>query len=550
MESIRALGAILLVASVCPLTAQTETPVLRLKSGRVPPNQLTMAASEAVVSEAAGQKRTRPNRQHLIVQFASYPTAAQMAELGYRDIRVLSYVPDNGLLVSTDTGADLSGLGLVYSAALAAEDKVSPLFARDGSAGVVVAVVELYGDSDPSAGRQLALAEGLEVVDSPDLTAAQLMVRGSVEQLLAAAGWDEVSYIYPAAGELQRGEPVMACTGGALASADTQAAPLAAAASVAASFGDGWDGPGLGSASLAVWWGAMPPRLDAATVKAQIERALAAWSATVKVDFSAASTAKLARQIEISFMQKSHGDGFDFDGVGGVLAHTFYPPPNAETLAGDLHFDISENWQVGADIDVFSVALHELGHALGLGHNDDPSAVMYAFYRKWSGLQTADVTEIRKMYAAVAAASGSTPSTPSTPSVPSTPAPTTPTAPTAPTTPTTPTTPTAPATPAAPTSPSQPPPDAEAPKLTLTSPSSATYSTTASSLTVTGVASDNVAVTKVTWSTNAGVGGSATGTASFSTGPIPLMTGKNTILVRAYDAASNNAFRTITVTRR
>jgi len=33
-----------------------------------------------------------------------------------------------------------------------------------------------------------------------------------------------------------------------------------------------------------------------------------------------------------------------FDGPGKVLAHTYYPPPNGATAAGDAHFDEAENW--------------------------------------------------------------------------------------------------------------------------------------------------------------------------------------------------------------
>ncbi|MGE5611602.1 MAG: matrixin family metalloprotease [Bacillota bacterium] len=33
-----------------------------------------------------------------------------------------------------------------------------------------------------------------------------------------------------------------------------------------------------------------------------------------------------------------------FDGPAKVLAHAYYPPPNGETAAGDLHLDVAENW--------------------------------------------------------------------------------------------------------------------------------------------------------------------------------------------------------------
>lgn len=33
-----------------------------------------------------------------------------------------------------------------------------------------------------------------------------------------------------------------------------------------------------------------------------------------------------------------------FDGSGKTLAHTYYPPPNGSTAAGDMHFDFAEAW--------------------------------------------------------------------------------------------------------------------------------------------------------------------------------------------------------------
>lgn len=33
-----------------------------------------------------------------------------------------------------------------------------------------------------------------------------------------------------------------------------------------------------------------------------------------------------------------------FDGSGKVLAHTYYPPPNGSTAAGDSHYDSGEDW--------------------------------------------------------------------------------------------------------------------------------------------------------------------------------------------------------------
>ncbi|GKA51529.1 metallopeptidase, catalytic domain-containing protein, partial [Tanacetum coccineum] len=80
--------------------------------------------------------------------------------------------------------------------------------------------------------------------------------------------------------------------------------------------------------------------------------------------------------LKITFQKMNHGDGGDFDGPHGTLAHAFSPPD------GRLHFDADETWSVGPGpvpnvIDFKSVALHEIGHLLGLGHSQYQDAVMW-----------------------------------------------------------------------------------------------------------------------------------------------------------------------------
>ena len=224
---------------------------------------------------------------------------------------------------------------------------------------------------------------------------------------------------------------------------------------------------------------------------------------------------------------------YPFDGPGGALAHTFYPAPlNSEHIAGDMHLDADEAWKIGANTDLYSVALHETGHALGLGHSDNPTAVMYAYYHISTGLTADDISGIRAIYGS---------------NVPTTPAPApTPTPPT-PTPNPTPTPPPAPV-PPTPTPPAPTGKDNTAPSIQILSPGFTIASTSAAAITISGSASDNIGVTAVKWSDAFGDTGNATGTTSWSLSA-PLLVGTNLIAVRAYDAAGNSAWRSITIVR-
>lgn len=78
--------------------------------------------------------------------------------------------------------------------------------------------------------------------------------------------------------------------------------------------------------------------------------------------------------IRISFELGDHGDGHPFINGSGVLAHAFAPEN------GRLHFNSMMSWSNGAvdeTFDVRSVAMHELGHNLGLGHSTSKQAIMF-----------------------------------------------------------------------------------------------------------------------------------------------------------------------------
>ncbi|HEY0459466.1 MAG TPA: matrixin family metalloprotease [Pyrinomonadaceae bacterium] len=108
-----------------------------------------------------------------------------------------------------------------------------------------------------------------------------------------------------------------------------------------------------------------------------------------------------APMINFTFIAGAHGDHQNFSGQDGILGHSF--PPNSPVRRGQVHFDDGEVWGLDGSPskkDLITVAIHEIGHALGLvEHSLNRDAQMYEKYlRVFRGLDQEDVNRIVNLY--------------------------------------------------------------------------------------------------------------------------------------------------------
>lgn len=121
-------------------------------------------------------------------------------------------------------------------------------------------------------------------------------------------------------------------------------------------------------------------KLSGETERDLVRAAFKLWADETPLSFNETADSAQA-DILIGWANGDHGDGDPFDGPGDVLAHASYPNPYDERQVF-LHFDDSERW-VDSDtqnVDLLTVAAHEIGHNLGLDHSRDPNALMYPSY--------------------------------------------------------------------------------------------------------------------------------------------------------------------------
>ena len=127
-----------------------------------------------------------------------------------------------------------------------------------------------------------------------------------------------------------------------------------------------------------------------------IKESFAVWESVADIRFIHSED---NRNVDIRF------GWLDIDGPGRILGQTTIPAigPLSGVLVG---FDINENWFVSGDdsdsnVNFSTTAIHEIGHAIGIGHSELEGALMNANYsRDVDRLHLDDVNAVVEIYGA------------------------------------------------------------------------------------------------------------------------------------------------------
>ncbi len=155
---------------------------------------------------------------------------------------------------------------------------------------------------------------------------------------------------------------------------------------LAYSIADRWD-----TTDLTYYFHNCPRTIDCDTGQNAVREGFRSWASISPLAFTEVSRARDA-DIEMEWTVNAPDVGY----VGDVLAFATFPSDG-----GDIVFDDAEPWSAfdGSQFDLYMVATHEIGHALGIDHSAVPTALMYPMLTAYTtGLTTDDQAAIQALY--------------------------------------------------------------------------------------------------------------------------------------------------------
>ena len=138
-----------------------------------------------------------------------------------------------------------------------------------------------------------------------------------------------------------------------------------------------WGQAVLGQPSGTITWSAdyidalnFSPSYDEADFDAALLAAFDAWESIANIDFEMAANPGSADVTVVSS---------PLNGPAGTAYYSYDGNPGlSEIFQGEITFNSNLTWAPEGEggVDFYAVALHEIGHILGLGHVNDPSEIM------------------------------------------------------------------------------------------------------------------------------------------------------------------------------
>jgi len=147
-----------------------------------------------------------------------------------------------------------------------------------------------------------------------------------------------------------------------------------------------------------------PNNLDCAQAHQAMREAMETWDALSGITLDETTSPNADINVSFAYELTVLNDFLYPDGPGGLLGVTSLPVDTSAPDAGDVEFDGTEFWTLDGSIndDVLvhlpTVALHEFGHSLGLGHSSDENALMWFDYTGPRTITPDDIAGIQAIY--------------------------------------------------------------------------------------------------------------------------------------------------------